>query len=184
MQLNIDGGSNNVSSSGIMLNGSTYYIFDNEHLTKSASWSIALQYTPFVDPGSGVPQILTQPALPSAPSDIKFSIGYFTGGRLNGLNAPGYYAGYYRYGSIFRAIGPFDLPTGTSSNLVLTDTGLNLTLYLNKTKLGSIRSSGIANTTDIHLGNSFDGGSDKLIGSIEYLKLYDYALLESEVQNL
>lgn len=181
MYLNM-GGMNQVSSSGIVLDGSTYYTLTNTRFTLLPTWSIVLQYTPFADPDSGVPQILTQPAPPSAPSDIKFSIGYFAGGRLDGTNAPGYYAGYYVYGSVFTAIGPFDL--SGSTNIVLTDDGTLLTLYLNKSSVGSVASSGITNITDIQLGNSFDGGSEKISGSIQYLKFYDHGLSSSDVQNL
>lgn len=170
MQLNL-GGTNNVSSNGIVFDDGTYYTWTNYSITTCPTWSIVLQYTPTASP-DGIRTIVCQPFIDQS---MKFIIGYFSNG---------YYAGYYKQDAL-HTIGPFSLNVGKSTNIVLADDGSNLTLYVGKQQIGSsIQSSGLTNGNPILIGNNTYSNGPGIVGSIQYLKFFDRGLSSSDVQNL
>ena len=162
-------GTNDVSSSGIGLNGSTFYTLTNYAFTSSPTWTMILQYTPLETPSTNQCILATNYIMDANTAKVVI------------IYNEGWYAGYY-LNNTPALIGPFDLPIGESSKIVVTDNGTTLSVCVDKVLKGFVASSGIQIDTDILIGKCDFTGAPAVQGTLQSLQVYTQGLSRYQAQ--
>jgi len=159
----------NTAHNGVVLNGSTSWVFPN--VSAGNAWTLSVWYKNTGNVTGNGACIITQQFVGNT---INMAIAY----RENGSSfSGGFYPPNWYYGTIFASYGVWGY-------YQITWDGSSMKTYINGTLFGTetILSSSLPGTGDYYIGQRWDTGSGEcVVGEIGEVRIYDFTLNSTEL---